>query len=104
MTLTIPTVTQVSMLKLEIIDANTPKEDLAAFHWHHFPPQDPSPATVASDPSSNNSAPPAGDDLGYYPDGVKRTLTDEQIMMFRHSEVHRLMSMTLKHIIFRCRH
>ena len=28
------------------------------------------------------------DDLGYYPDGVKRTLTDEQIAMFRHSEIY----------------
>lgn len=26
------------------------------------------------------------DELGYYPDGVKRTLTDDQIAMFRHSE------------------
>jgi hypothetical protein len=25
--------------------------------------------------------------LGYYPDGVKRTLTDDQIAMFRHSEI-----------------
>lgn len=25
-------------------------------------------------------------DLGYYPDGVKRTLTDEQVAMFRYSE------------------
>lgn len=31
------------------------------------------------------------DDLGYYPDGVKRTLTDEQIAMFRHSEISRLL-------------
>src|SRR5262245_49446175 len=30
------------------------------------------------------------DDLGYYPDGVKRTLTDEQIAMFRHSELEAL--------------
>lgn len=30
------------------------------------------------------------DDLGYYPDGVKRTLTDEQIRIFRHSEIHAL--------------
>jgi len=30
------------------------------------------------------------DGLGYYPDGVKRTLTDEQIAMFRHSELHAL--------------
>ena len=28
------------------------------------------------------------DGLGYYPDGVKRTLTDEQIAMFRHSEIY----------------
>lgn len=30
------------------------------------------------------------DGLGYYADGVKRTLTDEQIAMFRHSEIHAL--------------
>lgn len=28
------------------------------------------------------------DDLGYYPDGNKRTLTDNQIAMFRHSEIY----------------
>lgn len=27
------------------------------------------------------------DGLGFYPDGVKRTLTDEQIAIFRHSEM-----------------
>ncbi|KAI0178871.1 hypothetical protein GGR52DRAFT_533894 [Hypoxylon sp. FL1284] len=30
------------------------------------------------------------DGLGYYPDGVKRTLTDEQIAIFRHSELETL--------------
>lgn len=30
------------------------------------------------------------DDLGYYSDGVKRTLTDEQIAIFRHSEIEAL--------------
>lgn len=30
------------------------------------------------------------DGLEYYPDGVKRTLTDEQIAMFRHSELQAL--------------
>ncbi|KAI0810259.1 hypothetical protein GGR55DRAFT_678855 [Xylaria sp. FL0064] len=30
------------------------------------------------------------DGLGYYPDGVKRTLTDEQIVIFRHSELEAL--------------
>ena len=31
------------------------------------------------------------DELGYYEDGVKRTLTDEQIEMFRHSEMEQLL-------------
>ncbi|OJD26348.1 hypothetical protein ACJ73_02279 [Blastomyces percursus] len=32
-----------------------------------------------------------GDDgLGYYPDGTKRTLTDKQIEIFRHSEIQKL--------------
>ncbi|KAI4193818.1 MAG: hypothetical protein LQ346_003828 [Caloplaca aetnensis] len=31
------------------------------------------------------------DNLGCYPDGVKRTLTDEQISMFRHSEIYSLL-------------
>ncbi|KLJ07701.1 hypothetical protein EMPG_16825 [Blastomyces silverae] len=30
------------------------------------------------------------DDLGYYPDGTKRTLTDQQIEIFRHSEIQKL--------------
>ena len=30
------------------------------------------------------------DGLGYYDDGVKRTLTDQQIEMFRHSEIEQL--------------
>jgi hypothetical protein len=31
------------------------------------------------------------DDLGYYEDGVKRTLTDTQISIFRHSEIQRIL-------------
>jgi hypothetical protein len=31
------------------------------------------------------------DGLGYYEDGVKRTITDEQIAMFRHSEIQALL-------------
>jgi hypothetical protein len=31
------------------------------------------------------------DELGWYSDGTKRTLTDEQIAIFRHSEIQRLM-------------
>lgn len=33
----------------------------------------------------------AVDDLGSYEDGVKRTLTDEQISMFRHSEIQKIL-------------
>lgn len=31
------------------------------------------------------------DGLGYYEDGAKRTLTDEQIAMFRHSEIQAIL-------------
>lgn len=31
-------------------------------------------------------------DLGYYEDGTRRTLTDDQIAMFRHSEIQRLLT------------
>ncbi|RAL59967.1 hypothetical protein DID88_000593 [Monilinia fructigena] len=31
------------------------------------------------------------DGLGYYPDGVKRTLTDDQIAIFRHSEIQAIL-------------
>ncbi|KAL6715980.1 hypothetical protein ACLMJK_006942 [Lecanora helva] len=31
------------------------------------------------------------DDLGHYPDGNKRTLTDDQIAMFRHSEIYAIL-------------
>ena len=31
------------------------------------------------------------DGLGYYPDGVRRTLTDEQIAIFRHTEIQTLL-------------
>ena len=31
------------------------------------------------------------DDLGYYHDGTKRTLTDDQIAMFRHSEIYAIL-------------
>lgn len=32
-----------------------------------------------------------GDHLGWYPDGNKRTLTDDQIAMFRHSEIYSIL-------------
>ncbi|KAJ5766266.1 uncharacterized protein N7511_003882 [Penicillium nucicola] len=59
-------------------------DDLQAFHAKHFPGK-PQPIL----PPGNDQL--AEDDLGYYPDGVKRTLTDEQIRIFRHSEIHALL-------------
>lgn len=31
-------------------------------------------------------------DIGFYEDGTRRTLTDDQIAMFRHSEIQRLLA------------
>ncbi|CAG8123289.1 unnamed protein product [Penicillium nalgiovense] len=59
-------------------------EDLQAFQSKHFPGQQ-----LAVFPQENEET--ADEDLGYYPDGVKRTLTDEQIRIFRHSEIHALL-------------
>ncbi|KAF7594970.1 hypothetical protein BBP40_007778 [Aspergillus hancockii] len=67
-------------------------EDLQAFQAKHFPG---SGQPFVSEYSYNDTVTDDfagdGDDLGYYPDGVKRTLTDEQIRIFRHSEIHSLL-------------
>jgi hypothetical protein len=71
---------------------------LKAFHASHFQNQ-PVPDIKSSQQASNVEEPQAGDEvfddddgLGYYDDGVKRTLTDQQIKMFRHSEIQRLLA------------
>ncbi|KAM0305459.1 hypothetical protein ACHAPM_001839 [Fusarium culmorum] len=76
------------------------KDDLFAFHEAHF--SQAALASFGSDfieaPSQDHSQDDAtvdawdgkDDGLGYYPDGVKRTLTDEQIEIFRHSELEAL--------------
>ncbi|KAJ5538991.1 hypothetical protein N7513_007323 [Penicillium frequentans] len=63
-------------------------EDLQAFQVQHFPGHE-----IVSAPADEPEYEDVGDDedLGYYPDGVKRTLTDEQIRIFRHSEIHSLL-------------
>ncbi|KAL5001630.1 hypothetical protein BDV10DRAFT_182195 [Aspergillus recurvatus] len=77
-------------------------EDLQAFQAKHFPatlkplqsPSLPTHDAYNEDPHANADKDDGGDeddDLGYYPDGVKRTLTDEQIRIFRHSEIHALL-------------
>lgn len=76
---------------------------LRQFHALHFPQQSIPNISPASNPQqyladevpsrSQLSLPTKEvDDLGYYEDGVKRTLTDEQVKMFRHSEIQRLLS------------
>ncbi|OQE36701.1 hypothetical protein PENCOP_c011G01085 [Penicillium coprophilum] len=62
---------------------NVTLDDLHAFQSNHFPGQQ-----LAAFPLEHDQT---EDDLGYYPDGVKRTLTDEQIRIFRHSEIHALL-------------
>ena len=49
------------------------------FRTEHEPDQD---AVYKESPQMQNG------DLGYYPDGAKRTLTDDQVAMFRHSEIY----------------
>jgi hypothetical protein len=68
---------------------------LRQFHSLHFPGQtvpelscQPEHTIATTDATLTQ----ADDDLGYYDDGTKRTLTDEQLKMFRHSEIQRLLS------------
>ncbi|KAH7256487.1 hypothetical protein BKA59DRAFT_74470 [Fusarium tricinctum] len=79
---------------------NVSPDDLVAFHEAHF--SQVALASFTSDfidlPSQDHSQHDTVDDaweeeddgLGYYPDGVKRTLTDEQVEIFRHSELEAL--------------
>lgn len=88
--LQIPSVTIVSFHSLTWHRLTILQEDLQAFQAKHFPSQ------IQHTPTFENTVDEPEfaedyDDLGYYPDGVKRTLTDEQIRMFRHSEVHSLL-------------
>lgn len=64
-------------------------EELKRFHSQHFSSPADSPASRSQDGLVQEAA--GDDDLGYYPDGLKRTLTDDQISMFRHSEIEALL-------------
>ncbi|KAL7908798.1 hypothetical protein GGI35DRAFT_480392 [Trichoderma velutinum] len=76
-------------------------DELLEFHQKHFsgeaaadfgqtftnlPPQESSEAHFYEEWEEEEEE----DGLGYYEDGVKRTLTDEQIAIFRHSELREL--------------
>lgn len=65
--------------------------DLGSFHSSHFSPTSTEHfATNFLEPVEDNYL-QDDDGLGYYSDGVKRTLTDEQIEIFRHSEIQALL-------------
>jgi hypothetical protein len=73
---------------------------LTEFHLTHFPSQpvpNISSASAQSKLEQNNHVARKwtgehDDGLGYYEDGVKRTLTANQIQIFRHSEIQRLLA------------
>ncbi len=72
------------------------KDDLNAFHLWVFgsavtPTQVMSTEPRPDDEGAQEATFEEGDDLGYYPDGTKRTLTDDQIAMFRHSEIYSIL-------------
>lgn len=77
-------------------------DDLREFHTKHFPTA-PVPQQYLSNVQdqteySEDYYESEDDALGYYDDGVKRTLTDEQIAIFRHSEIQAILrKRRLKH-------
>lgn len=74
-------------------DSHSAKDDLLAFQSSHFG-DDTKPDNWFVDAETALNFEPAyeeQDALGYYDDGTKRTLTDEQITMFRRSEIEELL-------------
>ena len=71
------------------------ESDLRGFHTKHVDhTHEPASffASDAEDHAEEASYDDEDDDgLGYYPDGAKRTLTDDQIAMFRHTEMQVLL-------------
>ncbi|KAI9811356.1 MAG: hypothetical protein M1827_005516 [Pycnora praestabilis] len=68
------------------------EDDFHTFYVQHFSPQSITHISTASTISEfENDLAGEDDGLGYYPDGRKRTLTDEQIAIFRHSEIQALL-------------
>lgn len=64
---------------------------LRSFHIDHFAGQE-VPDIQPTNQNDETEDEPAVADLGLYHDDVRRTLTDEQIAMFRHSEIQRLLA------------
>lgn len=67
------------------------QDDLLEFHARHFPTSQ-APTTLLVQPQPTQETDLEEDDgLGFYPDGINRTLTDDQIAIFRHSEIQSLL-------------
>ncbi|KAF2270611.1 hypothetical protein CC78DRAFT_411725, partial [Lojkania enalia] len=62
-------------------------DDLRQFHRKHFPDA-PLPTLFCYGVEATEEFYQEDDGLGYYEDGTKRTLTDEDIALLRHSEIH----------------
>jgi hypothetical protein len=93
MEMLIPTVTVVRVLRSSRNNMLTvAQDDLRAFHAQHFP-HVPEPEHILHNIQPEAAEEYYGEDdgLGYYPDGTKRTLTDEQIAMFRHTEIQTIL-------------
>lgn len=69
---------------------NNRQEDLLAFHARTFGRSFSVRNTEYGSGGPCHAEDEEDEYLGYYPDGVKRTLTDQQIEIFRHSEIHSL--------------
>jgi len=73
------------------------QDDLYAFHARVFSSIDPPAHLVSTRDDLFNGATldyndrDENDDLGYYPDGNKRTLTDNQVAIFRDSEIYSIL-------------
>jgi hypothetical protein len=66
-------------------------EQLILFHRAQFPGSA-VPESLLVQRQSFEEVNEQEDNLGYYADGEKRTLTDEQVKVFRHSEIQRLLA------------
>jgi len=76
---------------------NITEDNLRDYHRKHFP-NTPAPegSLLQYLPTIDDEDHEYDDYLGYYPDGTERTLTDEQIAIFRHSEVQKMIRLVRK--------
>jgi len=89
------------MQQLQIPTVTT--KDLSAFHHSHICQRsDPSAcAHLCYTDQGGEEEEREGDGLGYYADGTKRTLTDEQVSMFRFSEIQGLLRQKRRRLAWR---